>query len=279
MDGRRLIGGQVFESIEMDFTNIHVLVTGASGSIGSVTASHFLDAGAKLSALDLNMERWTLTHPNLYKIEADICDESSMEKAFQQARIQFGPVQVCIALASINYSDLKHVSLADMDVEQIRKTLKVNVEGTFITCGTFLRQLRETKVQKNVAIVIMGSESGIAGNRMNADYAAGKSAVQVGLLKSLKNDIVRICPTARCNAIAPGQVDTPAWRETIRENPELLYLDVQATSTLKRAVPMAQVAKTILFLTSEEYSGLITGQVVSVNGGKEGAVVWEQSEV
>jgi hypothetical protein len=50
---------------------------------------------------------------------------------------------------------------------------------------------------KNVSLIIVGSESGHFGERGNADYAAGKSAVQGGLLKSLMGDVSRIWPTAR----------------------------------------------------------------------------------
>lgn len=90
-----------------------------------------------------------------------------------------------------------------MDVEQWRRTHQVNVEGTFLTARTWLRALREhAKVDternlRNVGMIIVGSESGTFGERGNADYAAGKSAVQVGLVKSLMGDICKIWPGAR----------------------------------------------------------------------------------
>jgi hypothetical protein len=66
-----------------------------------------------------------------------------------------------------------------------------------------LRQLRDFSKNdkahelKNVSLIIVGSESGWFGERSNADYAAGKSAVQVGLLKSLMADAARVWPGAR----------------------------------------------------------------------------------
>ena len=50
---------------------------------------------------------------------------------------------------------------------------------------------------KNVSLIIVGSESGHFGERGNADYASGKSAVQGGLVKSLMGDVARIWPGAR----------------------------------------------------------------------------------
>lgn len=122
-----------------------------------------------------------------------------------------------------------------MDVEQWRHTHRINVEGTFLTARTWLRALRDAaKTDKkdqlrNVGLIIIGSESGHFGERGNADYAAGKSAVQIGLVKSLMADVSRIWPGARVNAIAPGPVDTEQFRKECSENPEQLYLDSQAT--------------------------------------------------
>lgn len=90
-----------------------------------------------------------------------------------------------------------------MEVEQWRRTHKINVEGTFLTARTWLRQQRDhAKVDigrglRNAGLIIIGSESGTFGERGNPDYAAGKSAVQIGLVKSLMGDVNRIWPGAR----------------------------------------------------------------------------------
>lgn len=122
-----------------------------------------------------------------------------------------------------------------MEVEQWRRTHKINVEGTFLTARAWLRQLREhAKIDKdrelkNVSLIIVGSESGHFGERGNADYASGKSAVQGGLLRSLMADVARIWPGARVNAVAPGPVDTLQFKKECTQNPDQLYLDAQAT--------------------------------------------------
>jgi NAD(P)-dependent dehydrogenase (short-subunit alcohol dehydrogenase family) len=90
-----------------------------------------------------------------------------------------------------------------MEVEQWRRTQQVNVEGTFLTARTWLRQLRDfsqtgkQEELENVGLIIVGSESGHFGERGNADYASGKSAVQFGLVRSLMGDAVRVWPNAR----------------------------------------------------------------------------------
>jgi NAD(P)-dependent dehydrogenase (short-subunit alcohol dehydrogenase family) len=90
-----------------------------------------------------------------------------------------------------------------MDVEQWRQTHRVNVEGTFLTARTWLRQLRDfaqtgpKEHLTNVGLIIVGSESGHFGERCNADYASWKSAVQFGLVKSLMGDVSRVWEGAR----------------------------------------------------------------------------------
>lgn len=87
-----------------------------------------------------------------------------------------------------------------MSVDQWRRTMQVNVEGTFITARAWLRHVKEfaREETRNVGLVIVGSESGLYGERGNADYGAGKAAVQVGLVKSLMADVTRVHPQARC---------------------------------------------------------------------------------
>lgn len=190
----------------LNLENTHVIVTGGSGYIGSVTVSAFLTAGAYVTSLDIKPPpKETLSEPNFQFVLCDISSETAIEASFKIANQKWGLVQCCIALASLDLSVLEHhESMADISVEQWRRTHQVNVEGTFLTARTFLRQLRENASQgirvqemKNISLIIVGSESGTFGERGNADYAAGKSAVQGGLLKSLAGDITRICPKGR----------------------------------------------------------------------------------
>jgi NAD(P)-dependent dehydrogenase (short-subunit alcohol dehydrogenase family) len=191
--------------LTLGLTDTHVLLTGSSGFIGSSTVLHLLAAGCKVTAVDIKDPPPSLTpnppFSNLHFLTADITSEDAVAAAFASARSKFGTVQTCIALASIDYSFLPHhESLVDMSVDQWRRTMQVNVEGTFITARAWLRHVKEfaREETRNVGLVIVGSESGLYGERGNADYGAGKAAVQVGLVKSLMADVTRVHPQARC---------------------------------------------------------------------------------
>ena len=100
----------------------------------------------------------------------------------------------------------------------------------------------------------------------------------------------------RVNAIAPGPVDTARFRKECSEDPEQLWLDAQATygdfscsvlgvgmltscrTALRKPVAVEAVAKSILYLASENMSGHVHGQVLNVDSGKQGKVMWTKEE-
>lgn len=159
----------------------------------------FLAAGAYVTVFDINKPRHPVQHLHFKFHQVDITSEEQLAIAFEAARRDFGIVQCCVALASLDLSVLPHhASLMDMPAEQWRQTHRVNVEGTMLTAKWWMRQIKSTSPDtSNVSLIIVGSESGHFGERMNPDYASGKSAVQAGLLQSLKSDIPRVFPGGR----------------------------------------------------------------------------------
>ncbi|KAF8852059.1 NAD(P)-binding protein [Acephala macrosclerotiorum] len=229
--------------------------TGGSGFIGLATVNALLSAGANVTAWSSVLPPFLINASKFSSLACDISSENALAKAFSLASEKFGPITCCIALASLDHSVLPHH------------------ERTFLTART-LRQLREhAKIDKdgelkNMSLII----------RRNADYASGKSAVQGGLLRSLMEDVARTWPGVRVSAVTPGPDYTPQLKKEYAENLDQLYLDTQAAVALKRPVPLESVAKSILFLASENWSGSITGQILNVDSGKQGKVMWMQKE-
>lgn len=269
--------------LSLGLQGTHVLITGGAGYIGSATVKAFLAAGATVTAFDINVEKMQAfpPHPNLFWQRVDITSEPELETAFETARQQRGLLQVCVALASIDLSYLPHhPSLADMPLHQWQNTARVNVQGTFLTARTWLRHLRShaTPATRNLSLVIIGSEAAAFGVTGNADYSSGKAAVQIGLVQSLKADVVGIHPRARVNAVAPGPVDTPQFRRECAGDPDALWREARATTALREPVPVEAVARGVLFLASEGWSGHVSGQVLGVDSGKLGVVHWMPDE-
>jgi 3-oxoacyl-[acyl-carrier protein] reductase len=118
--------------------------------------------------------------------------------------------------------------------------------------------------------VLVGSTAGGFGEAGHADYAAAKSAIQVGLLLSLKNEIVRVALNGRVNAVAPGWTYSPLTRGTLDQE---LVDRVTRTMALRKVATSDDIARAVVVLASDELSGHITGEVVTVAGGMEGRTI------
>jgi 3-oxoacyl-[acyl-carrier protein] reductase len=157
----------------------------------------------------------------------------------------------------------------ELPLERWEETLGANLTSTFLVARGFLR---EVKRSGHGSLVLVGSTAGVFGEAGHADYAAAKSAVLGGLLLSLKNEIVRIAPLGRVNAIAPGWTESPMTRGLV--DPERVAA-VSRTMALRKVAQPEDVARQAVVLASDELSGHVTGQVVVVAGGMEGRTLHE----
>jgi NAD(P)-dependent dehydrogenase (short-subunit alcohol dehydrogenase family) len=253
----------------------HVLVTGSSGAIGSVVVEAFLAAGAFVSAFDIKPNQ-EAGRERLKYHQIDITNEADLEQAVNAAATIFGVITTCVMAAGVDLSYCQQTSIIDTSLAEWQRVINVNVNGTFLTSRAWLRQVgaHAEAGTRNVSAIIFGSEAGTFGVPNCAAYASSKSAIQYGFVKSLARDIVDIHPRGRVNAVAPGPVATEAFARECGESPQTLYEEAQATVALRQAVPVEAVARTCLFLASENFSGNMTGQVVSVDSGKSGRLLW-----
>jgi 3-oxoacyl-[acyl-carrier protein] reductase len=158
--------------------------------------------------------------------------------------------------------------LWQLSLERWEGTLRSNLTATFLTARGFLREVERNG---HGSLVLVGSTAGVFGEAGHADYAAAKSAVVGGLLLSIKNEVVRVAPRARVNAVCPGWTITPMARQAL-EDPSVLERATRTMALQKAATP-EDVARQVVVLVSDEVSGHVTGQVVLVAGGMEGRLL------
>ena len=245
-----------------------VLVTGASGGIGAECCRAFAAEGAEIVAhYHRGRDRAETLAAELggrvSLVQADLTEEAAVDRLFAAA----GPLDVCVAVAGVWPRD--DVPVWDLPLERWEETLRANLTATFLTARGFLRSVRDTG---RGSLVLVGSTAGVFGEAGHSDYAAAKSAITVGLLRSLKNEVVRIAPLARVNAVAPGWTESPMTRGLVDG---AAVARISRTMALRKVARPEDIARQVVILASDELSGHVTGEVVTVAGGMEGRVVHE----
>ena len=247
-----------------------VLVTGASGGIGTETARAFAEEGARL-VLHYNSNREAAEAlarelgGETLLVQADVSDERSVEAMYAVALGKLSRLDALVVNAGIWIAD--EVPLHAMTLEQWRRTMDTDLTGAFLSCRGFLRHLADVP-RDDASIVLVASTAALFGEENHTDYSAAKAAMAYGMTRSMKNEIVRIAPRGRVNCVCPGWVDTPMAAASM-EDPTAIPC-VTATMALRKIAQPEDVARAIVFLTSPALAGHLSGTIMPIAGGMEG---------
>lgn len=236
----------------------NVLVTGASGGIGRAIALAFGERGCNV-ALHYNtrpepaMETAGLIRERGGRAEtfqADLTDESQVERLFTDCERTFGSVTVLVNNAGISWQGL----FTDMTIEDWQRVMNVNLLSVFLCCRRALPPMIRRKAGCIINISSMWGQQGAA---CEAAYSASKAGI-IGLTQALAREEG---PSGiRVNCIAPGVIDTPMNGHLSDEDMEALRED----TPLMRIGTPEDVAHAAVFLWENKF---ITGQTIGVSGG------------
>lgn len=267
-----------------DLANKVVLITGASGGIGSATARQFAAEGAKLvlhyrrSRGQIDALRREPGQSDSSIVQADLSKESQVKRMFALTIKRFGRIDTLIANAGSWIT--ADVPINQMSLRQWQQTLDGVLTTTFLTVREFFRVVAK---QKRGNAVLISSTAAVFGEAGHADYSAGKAAIAYGLTRTLKNEIARVAPHTRdycggrLNCICPGWTIVPRNKSKLGDAD--MIKKVTSTMALPQIARPDDIAHAAVFLSSDTLARHITGQTLVIAGGMEGRRLWQPNEI
>jgi NAD(P)-dependent dehydrogenase (short-subunit alcohol dehydrogenase family) len=240
-------------------------ITGGSSGIGLATAQAFAREGARVAITGRRRaqldDALALIGGDALAFEADVNDDAAVAAAIASAAGTFGGLDIVFANAGL-YRD---ATLGATAREAFEAVLSTTVTSAFMTVQSALPYLRN-----KASVIVNGSTYATMGPPGAGAYAAGKGAV-MSLARSMASEL---SPRGiRVNVVVPGATDTPSWgigdRPTDAQAEYKRLLGERAP--LNRMVTSAEVANVVLFLASDEASGVQAAEIV-VDGGTIGAM-------
>ena len=250
--------------ILLDLTTKIVFVTGASRGIGAATVLRLAEAGASVAfsyhrseaqAQALVGQLALISQKNNIQYAAYQCDVSekvSVENTFATFLRKFGRLDILVNNAGIIRDGL----VAAMPEEDWQDVLQTNLTAAFWHTQLALRVFIP---QRSGSIINISSVSGLHGNAGQANYAASKAGL-IALTEATAKEVGS--RKIRCNAIAPGVIETDMSEVIRAAAPE----KIKYSTALHRTGKVEEVANVVLFLASD-LSSFVTGQTISVCGG------------
>ena len=239
----------------INFKNKKILVTGASGGIGSEIVKKFVSLGGDVLGTGTKAEKLDLIKKQYQSIKVkkfDISEHSRIEEFIDDVVLELGGLDVLINNAGTNVDNLS----LRMKEEEWKKVIDINLTSTFLLAKHAIKKMLKNKFGRVVNIT---SVVGHTGNLGQSNYAAAKSGI-IGMSKSLALEYAKKNITINC--VSPGFIVsdmTMNIAEKVR-----LYLTSR--------IPMGKlgtgedVSNCVAFLSSDQAS-YITGETLHVNGG------------
>ncbi len=246
------------------------LITGGAGGLGGATARRMAEEGAKVVIADLGEEAGRALAKELGGefVRLDVTREDQWEAAIAEVDGRHGRIDILVNGAGIE-GDFVNGSPEVTSLEEFRKVLSVNLDGTFLGCKHVLGPMKRAR---KGSIVNISSMASFLGTPAATSYGVSKAGVQQ-LTKTMavfgSRDGLRI----RCNSVHPGVIRTRMLDHIYEQIGQLANISAAAAEQLSlKQVPFGEVGEPddvawmILYLASDE-AKYVTGSEFMVDGG------------
>lgn len=233
-----------------------VLITGGANGIGRSMAASFAALGHEVVIGDINEEAGKQTAQEIEGrfVWMDATDPASVYGFITQAR-SGGVIDTLIA--NVGWNDGR--STMRTEPHEWPHSIEINLSSVFYTCRAGIEYLAD-----DGSIIVTSSLVGVIGQRNSSAYAAAKGGI-IAYVRALALELAPRRITV--NAIAPGDVMTPAYKQWLRGQPPDTLARIEEQIPLGRFATPAEIGALAVFLASP-VARFITGQTIIIDGGK-----------
>ena len=228
-----------------------ILLTGASGALGTKIAQYFESQGHFL-VLQYNQHPILNANPNVLPIACDLTNPDALKSLVEKSMERFGRIDVLINNAGISKSNVAWKTTA----EEWQQTIDVNLNAPFFLTQAVIPSMRTLSFGRIINITSVVAQTGFIGT---SAYSASKAGL-IGLTKTLSKELAKFKITV--NALALGYFNTGMIDDVPQEVQDQLLKQVPMNALGNPET----LAKTIEFLLTDE-AEFITGQTINLNGG------------
>jgi NAD(P)-dependent dehydrogenase (short-subunit alcohol dehydrogenase family) len=242
---------------QYDLKNRVAVVTGGARGIGYAIAERLTASGARVALWDADATQAETSAKALAGAVAasvDVSDEAAVSRAVAETEKKLGPIDVLVNSAGIAGPT---VPVVEFPVDGWRKTIDINLTGTFICCRAVVPGMQKRNYGR---IVNIASIAGKEGNPNASAYSASKAGV-IALTKSLGKELA--ATGIRVNCITPATVNTDILKQTTEQHIQYMLSKIP----MGRFGTVEEMAALVSWLSSEDCS-FTTGATFDVSGGR-----------
>lgn len=229
------------------------VITGGNSGIGLASAQLFAREGA--SVVVFGREENVLHHDGLIGVRGDVTSETDLQRLFETVRARFGRIDVLFANAGLS----KSAALGDVTRDFFDQLFDVNVKGTFFTVQHALPLLA-----RGASVIVTTSNTNSVGYPNLSVYGGTKAATRA-FVRSWAAELVG--RDVRVNALSPGPIATSLLtKEVDTVTREAMFAGISSIIPMKRMGLAEEVARSALFLASNDSSFMTAAELV-VDGG------------
>lgn len=236
-----------------------IVVTGGAKGLGLAIAAHLHALGAVVCAADIDQDALERLPEGMEPARVDVADPQAAAACIRSLWARHGRVDVLINNAGMIYSepmiDIMRPERMMHDLGTFRSCLAANLESAFIMTAAVVEQMARRRVR---GVVVNISSISARGNEGQTAYSAAKAGVNA-MTVTWSKELGRF--GIRCNAVAPGFIDTPSTRSALTA---AHIKHVEANTPLRRLGQAEDVAKAVASLIDNDF---INGVILDVNGG------------